>query len=56
MSPFISTMIMEQADISVEKGQAKYRAYFVKTPIYSKWKAEVDTILEVEGYEDCIVE
>lgn len=56
MSPFISTMIMEQADISVEKGQAKYRAYFVKTPIYSRWKAEVDTILEVEGYGYCIVE
>ena len=55
MSSFISQQIMKQADISTEKGQAKYRAYFIKTTIYLKWKEDVDTILEVEGYENCIV-
>lgn len=55
MSTFIATMIMEQAEISEAKGQAKYRAYFVKTPLYLKWKPEVDTILETEGFGYCIV-
>lgn len=55
MSPFISRMIIQQAKISVEKGQAKYRAYFIKTPLYLNWKDEVDTILETDGYSDCIV-
>lgn len=55
MSTFIAQQIMKQADISTEKGQAKYRAYFIKTTIYLKWKEDVDTILEVEGYENCIV-
>lgn len=56
MSTFIATMIMKQADNNLEKGQSKYKAYFVNTTLYLKWKDEVDTILEVEGYEDCIVE
>lgn len=55
MSAFIATMIMKSADISEEKGKAKYRAYFVNTTLYLKWKEEVDTILEVEGYDYCIV-
>lgn len=55
MSPFIAQQIMKQANISEEKGQAKYRAYFVNTPIYLKWQAEVDTILETDGYGYCIV-
>ena len=55
MGTFIAKMIMTQADNSLEKGQAKYRAYFVNTSIYAKWQNEVDTILKTEGYEDCIV-
>lgn len=55
MSTFIAQRIMKAADVSEEKGQAKYRAYFVKTSIYLKWKEDVDTILEVEGYDYCIV-
>ena len=55
MSSFIAQQIIKQAKISTEKGQAKYRAYFIKTTIYLKWKEDVDTILEVEGYENCIV-
>ena len=56
MSTFIAQQIMKQADISIEKGQAKYKAYFVNTSLYLKWKAEVDTILETDGYAYCIVE
>ena len=55
MSSFIAQQIIKQAKISTEKGQAKYKAYFIKTPIYLDWKEEVDSILEIEGYEDCIV-
>lgn len=55
MSAFIARMIMKQADISVEKGQEKYRAYFISTALYEKWKSDVDTILTTEGYSECIV-
>lgn len=55
MSSFIAQQIIKQAKVSTEKGQAKYRAYFIKTHLYLDWKEEVDTILEVEGYEECIV-
>lgn len=55
MSTFIATMIMDQADISEKKGQDKYRSYFIKTSLYIKWKDEVDTILETDGYGYCIV-
>ncbi len=55
MSTFIAKMIMQQADISLEKGQAKYRAYFINTAIYAKWQPEVDNILTNKGYESCIV-
>lgn len=55
MSSFIAQQIIKQAKISTEKGQAKYRAYFIKTSLYLNWKDEVDTILEVDGYEECIV-
>lgn len=55
MVEFIAERIKEQRDISLEKGQAKYRAYFVKTKLYKKYKPDVDSILEIDGYEDCIV-
>ena len=56
MENFISEMIKNQADISLEKGQEKYRAYFVITTIYAKWKESVDTILTADGYANCIVD
>ena len=46
---------MEQADKSVEAGQNKYRAYFVRIKIYEKWREEVESILVTDGYEECIV-
>lgn len=55
MSAFIAMMILRQAEISIEAGQDKYRAYFVNTPLYLKWKPEVDTILQTEGFSEVIV-
>lgn len=55
MSTFIARMIMQAADRSEEQGKAKYRAYFVATSIYAKWKPDVDTILVTDGYEEIIV-
>lgn len=56
MATFIARMIKKQGDISTEKGQAKYRAYFVRTKLYEDYRADVDTILRTDGYEDCIIE
>jgi len=55
MSTFIARMIEQAAERSEEQGKAKYRAYFVRTLIYAKWKPDVDTILITDGYEDIIV-
>lgn len=55
MSAFIARMIIKAADKSLEAGQAKYRAYFIKTMIYVNYKDDVDTILRTDGYEDVIV-
>lgn len=57
MIPFVVFMIEQARDISLEKGIAKYKAYFVNTKIYVKrYKAGVDAILIQDGYEDCIVD
>lgn len=58
MSRFIAMVIERAADVSLEKGQEKYRAYFINTNIYSKYKADVDTILMTDPnplYAQCIV-
>lgn len=55
MCTFIARMIESAYDKSEEAGKAKYRAYFVSTKIYAKWKEDVETILTTDGYEDCIV-
>jgi hypothetical protein len=55
MATFIASRIEEQAKISIELGQAKYQAYFVNTTRYLSWKADVDTILETDGFGACIV-
>ena len=56
MTTFIASRIMEEADRSIEAGQKKYRAYFVKTRLYKRWKDNVDTILKTDGYDEVIVE
>ena len=55
MDKFIAQMIETQADISLEKGQEKYRAYFITTLVYESWKKAVDAILTTDGYANCIV-
>ncbi len=55
MATFIAQMVMKEADVSLEAGQAKYRAYFVNTKLYTKWQADTNAILEAEGYLNCIV-
>ena len=56
MTTFIASRIIEEAEKSVEAGQKKYRAYFVKTRLYKRWKDEVDIILDTDGYDEVIVE
>ena len=56
MVTFIATKIMEFADRSIEQGQSKYKAYFINTKLYTRYKADVDTILRTDGYEQVIVE
>lgn len=56
MTTFIARRIMEEAGKSTEAGQKKYRAYFVKTRLYKRWKDEVDIILDTDGYDEVIVE
>lgn len=55
MCTFIARMIESAYDKSEGAGKAKYRAYFVSTKIYAKWKEDVDTILITDGYENAIV-
>lgn len=52
---FIAQRIEEARDKSLEEGQAKYRAYFINTTLYLKYKPSVDAILLQDGYGDCIV-
>lgn len=55
MSRFIATVIERAANVSLEKGQEKYRAYFIKTSLYTPYKADADALLTAEGYVDVIV-
>ena len=55
MAPFIAMMVMKARKTSLEAGQTRYRAYFMNTVLYLAYKADTDTILQAEGYEDCIV-
>lgn len=55
MVNYVVRRIEQQADISLEAGQAKYRAYFVKIHIYERYRAEVEVRLIADGYGDCIV-
>ncbi len=55
METFIAMRIEEQANINLELGKDKYRAYFVKTNFYESKKATVDMILHTDGHANCIV-
>ena len=56
MVTFIAGRIIREADKSVEKGRKMYTAYFITTTIYEKWRADVNAILEQDGYSDVIVD
>jgi hypothetical protein len=56
MSEYMAFRIMEAFDESgLESAQAKYRAYFINTKLYLKYKPDCDTILTTDGYAQCIV-
>lgn len=55
MAPFIATQIEDAADVSIEKGKELYRAYFINTKMWARYKEKVDAILRVDGKADCIV-
>ena len=55
MSTFMAGRIELAKETSLDAGQDKYRAYFVNTLIYAKYKADADTILTTDGDGDCIV-
>lgn len=56
MPEFIALKIMNAKDAGgTVAGQEKYRVYFIRTKVYRRYKADVDTILEAEDYGDCIV-
>lgn len=55
MSRFIATMIIRNARISLEAGQEKYRAYFIRTSLYTPYKEDADAFLVADGFADVIV-
>lgn len=55
MVTFIALAIEAARKVSLESGQAKYRAYFISTTRYAAFKADVDEILTLDGYGDCIM-
>lgn len=59
MVGFIARMIEQAADESIEKGIAKYKAYFygkARQKLYGQYEDDVDTILTQDGYEAVIVD
>lgn len=55
MEKFIRSRIEDQADKSEEAGIEKYKAYFVHTRMWKKYRAKVNELLKEDGYENVIV-
>lgn len=56
MSAFIANNIMGIFDSQgLTAAQAQFRAWFITTLIYARYKANTDTILTTDGYGECIV-
>ena len=51
----LSDLIEKARKISLEAGQAKYRAYFLNTSRNASLKEETDQMLIADGFVDCIV-
>lgn len=54
MAAFIALSIMNAEDRKAGNGIVSYKAYFVTTTMYTKYKNSVDTILKTDGYSQCI--
>ncbi len=50
MIKFISRMIKQAADRSVDEGKELYAKYFVNTSLYEKYREGVDEVLKADGY------
>ena len=56
METTIAAIIMAEKKVSLERGQKKYRTYFIKLGfLYGVYKEKTDAILELAGHGDCIV-
>lgn len=55
MSTFIAGRIIKAHENGLQAAKDKYIAYFIATALYRKYQNEVNTILETDGYADCIV-
>ena len=55
MVAFIAKMIIKARQKGLEQGQAKYRAYFIKTRLYADYQLDVNAILVADDCADCIV-
>lgn len=56
MSAYITRNIETVFDTQgQEAAQARYRAWFISTPLYTRYKADADAILNTDGYSACIV-
>ena len=53
---FIVKQIEKARKISVEAGQAKYRAYFINTSRNVSLKEATEQMLIADGFAECIVE
>ena len=55
MITFVANRIIDAKRIGLLEGQTKYRAYFVATKLYERYRLDVEAILLIEGCGDCIV-
>ncbi|SHI11493.1 hypothetical protein SAMN02745823_02546 [Sporobacter termitidis DSM 10068] len=56
MTPYIANNIeIVYVTQGLTAAQDRYRAWFINTSIYSRYKAGVDVILTTDNYGDCIV-
>ncbi len=58
MVGFIVMSIEDARKISLQAGQDKYRSWFIagtNAARYARFKEDVDSILALDGYADCIV-
>jgi len=54
MAAYIA-MSIEKAETKNATGRAKYTAYFVTISLYEKYRSDVNSILTVDGFDQCIV-